>query len=254
MPDTLGRTFRLGEAAVPQSTEVKTNPPPDTRVAGMLHTAFVIGALAALALWSYFTEGRTPEMVASHRIRFYTEAIGFEWLLLALVVAGMRRSGTPIAAILGDRWNSGLQVLRDAGIAAAFWAMSIMVLGALGFLLRVNSQARSLRFMYPQGRAELACWIALSVTAGFCEEIIFRGYLQRQLIAFTGSARSGILLSAVFFGAGHAYQGFRRVLLLVVFGAGFGILARWRKNLRPGMLAHAWQDTLFGLLASHLRP
>jgi hypothetical protein len=30
----------------------------------------------------------------------------------------------------------------------------------------------------------------------------------------------------------------------------FGILAHWRGTVRPGMIAHAWQDTLGGLVGS----
>jgi uncharacterized protein len=96
-------------------------------------------------------------------------------------------------------------------------------------------------------------WIALSVTAGICEETVFRGYLQRQFTAPTKSAPAGILLSAVAFGAAHAYQGFRIVILIGLCGALFGILAYWRGSVRPGMIAHTWQDSLNGVLASVMR-
>jgi hypothetical protein len=107
--------------------------------------------------------------------------------------------------------------------------------------------------LMPHGPAELTLWVVLSVTAGICEETIFRGYLQRQFMALTNNAPAGILLSAAAFGAAHAYQGFRRVILIGVFGAMFGILAYWRRSVRPGMIAHAWQDTLGGVVGSLMR-
>jgi uncharacterized protein len=91
-------------------------------------------------------------------------------------------------------------------------------------------------------------WIALSVSAGICEEAIFRGYLQRQFAAFTRSAPAGIILSAIAFGAGHAYQGSRMTVLIALYGLMFGLLAHWRGSVRPGMIAHAWQDSLSGLV------
>ena len=108
-------------------------------------------------------------------------------------------------------------------------------------------------FILPHGGAELTLWIALSVTAGICEETIFRGYLQRQFIALTKSAPAGILLSAAAFGVAHVYQGFRMVILIGVFGAMFGILAYWRGSVRPGMIVHAWQDSLGGVVSALMR-
>jgi hypothetical protein len=90
----------------------------------------------------------------------------------------------------------------------------------------------------------------VALTGGICEEALFRGYLQRQLIAFTGSVPVGLILSAIVFGAGHAYQGVRSAALIAIYGLMFGLLAEWRKSVRPGMIAHAWQDTLSGLFLS----
>jgi uncharacterized protein len=224
-----------------------------TKVAGTLHTAFVLAFLVAMALLSYIDANHAKASVVPDRIRFYSEGIVFEWLLFAFIAWGVRRSGAPLILILGDRWHSALQVLRDVGIAAAFWTVSIFVLTVLGFLLRINSTSRSLNYMFPRGKVELFLWIILSISAGFCEEVIFRGYLQRQLMAMTKSATAGILISAVAFGAGHIYQGPRRALLLVVYGAGFGVLAYWRGSIRPGILAHTWHDTLLGIMANASR-
>jgi hypothetical protein len=38
------------------------------------------------------------------------------------------------------------------------------------------------------------------------------------------------------------------MVLIAAYGCLFGILAAWRKSLRPGMMAHAWQDLLSGIL------
>jgi len=131
--------------------------------------------------------------------------------------------------------------------------VALLLLRVFARLLRVDAQGRDLQFILPHGGAEITLWIALSVSAGICEETIFRGYLQRQFVALTKSAPAGILLSAAAFGAAHAYQGFRRSILIGLFGAMFGILAYWRGSVRPGMIAHAWQDSLNGVLASLVR-
>lgn len=134
------------------------------------------------------------------------------------------------------------------------WVLDRYVGAPLGIWLapRIAALGRNVS-MLPQRGIELTLWIALSVSAGICEETIFRGYLQRQFMALTKSAPAGILLSAAAFGAAHAYQGYRMVILIGLYGAMFGILAYWRGSVRPGMIAHAWQDSLNGVLASILR-
>jgi hypothetical protein len=58
------------------------------------------------------------------------------------------------------------------GIAAAFWIVSAGILFVLGWLLRVAAPGRKMDFILPHGGTEITLWIALSVTAGICEETI----------------------------------------------------------------------------------
>ena len=66
--------------------------------------------------------------------------------------------------------------------------------------------------------------------------------------ALSGNAYVGLIGSAILFGLGHGYEGARRMVLIAVLGAMFGLLALLRKSLRPGMMAHAFFDSLQGVL------
>lgn len=90
--------------------------------------------------------------------------------------------------------------------------------------------------------------MALSLTAGICEEAIYRGYFQRQFIAMTRNVAAGIALSAALFGAAHLYQGISHTLQIALLGVMRGIVAYWCRSVRPGMIAHALQDVLGGLV------
>lgn len=90
--------------------------------------------------------------------------------------------------------------------------------------------------------------MVLSLSAGICEESLYRGYFQRQFMALTKSVPAGILLSAAAFGGAHAYQGFRPAFQIGLLGAMAGVLAHWRKSVRPGMIAHTLQDVLGGFV------
>jgi membrane protease YdiL (CAAX protease family) len=88
----------------------------------------------------------------------------------------------------------------------------------------------------------------MSVVAGFVEEIVFRGYFQRQFGALLRNIWMGMLVSAAVFGLSHAYEGRQRMFLIFVYGAMFGALTIFRKSLRPGIMAHGIFDSFQGVL------
>jgi len=223
------------------------------RIAPVFHTVFLLLMLGVWALWSRVQVDHMRDLATPDRVGLYTRTLVFEWSLFFYAILGVWLTGEPFSIVLGERWKSFREALRNIGIAAAFWFVALILLIVFGLLLRVASAGSDIKFLLPQGRLEIILWIALSITAGICEETIFRGYLQHQLISLTKNIPTGIFLSAVVFGAGHIYQGFRRAILIILFGLMFGILAHWRKSTRPGMIAHAWHDCFSGLLGGVLR-
>ena len=91
-------------------------------------------------------------------------------------------------------------------------------------------------------------WIATCITAGVCEEMVFRGYLQRQLHALSGNLAAAVVAQGIIFGLFHAYQGWKQVTVICVLGILYGALAAWRRNLRVNIVAHAWSDIWEGWL------
>ena len=223
------------------------------RIASSIHMVVV---LAIMGGWTFWQKTRMDRLsVAAHpnRVNGYVLGICFEWVLFAVVLAGVRRHEGSLRIVLGDRWRTGRQVLRDIGIALGFWIVASGMLWVCGWVLQIHGNNPAITAMLPHGALELVLWIALSVTAGICEEAIFRGYLQPQFMALTRNVLGGILLSAAVFGAAHAYQGYKMVILIAFYGAMFGGLAYWRGSVRPGMIAHVWQDSLNGVLAAVMR-
>jgi CAAX protease family protein len=159
--------------------------------------------------------------------------------------------------LIGGRWDSFESFLLDVAIAAIFFVAAQAILVGLRMALGVldlhnTSQQiaqikKTLGPLIPKTGIEVTAFIVLSVFAGLFEEIIFRGYLQRQFAAMGKNAWAGIIGSAVIFGLGHGYQGNRMMIVIAVYGALFGILVHMRKSLRPGMMAHAFQDAFSGI-------
>jgi membrane protease YdiL (CAAX protease family) len=112
-----------------------------------------------------------------------------------------------------------------------------------------HGSARSVDSYLPRGPVEIGLWVALSLSAGFCEEIVFRGYFQRQFAALARSRPAGLVMQALLFGISHGYQGVDAAVRITLFGLLFGALAQSRRSLRPGMAAHAWTDVYSGWLS-----
>jgi membrane protease YdiL (CAAX protease family) len=216
-------------------------------VASTLHTFVLILFLAG---WAYV--GRMwaiklrAESVPSH-LPLYLSTLAMEWAVFGYIVWGVRKRGISLRELVGPRWSKGKANLKDLVYAGCFEVVALAILTLTSHLLRIDPKSQSTRFMMPAGALEILVWILLSLTAGICEETIFRGYLQKQFASWTRSSVAGLLISAVLFGAGHIYQGGRQAIVIVVFGALFGTLALICRSLKPGMIAHSFQDAVAGI-------
>jgi membrane protease YdiL (CAAX protease family) len=222
-------------------------------VAAPVHTVVVLALLAVGDYLGAIRSGQLRAAASVDRVALYGRTIFLELLMLGVVLLGVWLHGVPFASVLGERWRSRREVLQDVGIALAFWVGSTLVVSVLGGHQHGGGTDRAVQFLFPQTFAENILWVVLSITAGICEEAVYRSYLQRQFMALTKNAPAGILLSALVFSTGHAYQGWAGAARIGVGGILLGILAHWRGSVRPGMMAHAWGDAFAGVLARMLR-
>jgi membrane protease YdiL (CAAX protease family) len=222
-------------------------------VASTRHSLVFLGIVAGVILAGFAAQNREVAgggLVESHVnvIPIYLSVTLLNWLLTLFAWKGIRKRGGSIRSIVGGRWENAREILRDLGIAAifwgAFWAVAWGLDGWVG-----QGDEKSLDVLLPRTAVEVAVWILTSASAGFCEEFVFRGYVQRQALALTQIAWVAVAIQGLVFGLMHAYQGWRAVLSISVLGMMFGGLAAWRKTLRIGMVAHAWQDVWAGWLS-----
>ena len=197
--------------------------------------------------------GAAPSQLASHSkaIPIYLTAIFMDWALLYYCWGGVHHRGGTVSTLSGGRWTSWKDVLIDLGIALPFWVLwegaaygaHWLLAGAAG-----PGGAKTVDSLLPRSLLEILIWIATSITAGVCEEMAFRGYLQRQLHALSGNIAVSVLAQGLVFGLFHSYQGWKNVVVISVLGVLFGALAAWRGNLRANIMVHAWADTWEGWL------
>lgn len=222
-------------------------------IAPLWHTALLILLFAALTAGGAWFQGRAHSHpgVMAHRpnvLPIYLSLMVAEWgLFLYVWKGGLRRTGTSLRDLIGGRWSRPRDVAVDLLGAAAMWGVWMGLMLAWQRWVAPD-HAVSIDSLLPRSALEAILWIGLSVTAGICEEAVFRGYFQVQFHAFTGSAWVAVVLQALLFGVSHGYQGVEASLKIALYGVLFGGVALWRRSLRPGMIAHAWTDIASGLL------
>jgi uncharacterized protein len=234
--------------ATPLSFERPTGPAP---VAPWRHTKRLVAVFLVLAASGVLLQNRSagaPTGLEHHPnlIPLYASLIASEWLLFRAVVAGLRSKGLSWRALVGKGAAGGKDLAADAVLGALLGGGWVALVLAVRF--HSADHAETVRSLLPQGIAEGVLWVLLSLSAGFCEEITFRGYFQRQFEALTGNQGLALVMQAGLFGLAHLYQGLPSTLAIFGYGILFGGLAVARRSLRAGMVAHALTDLLLGFL------
>ena len=251
------------------------NADPPKPIAPVWHTVVLIAGILLLSVSS--AKEFSGAQASVNRLQTYAMTVTSELFMLAWVYFGLRLRKIPFRSLLGSIPGDLRSIATDLGIAMVFWIGSLMVLGTIGIFWTVIEAAITHRSLFPSGKPlapdaaqqqnlqtllqlapangrEIAAWIIVCIIAGIVEEMVFRGYLQRQFTAWgKGAVAVGIACSALLFGAAHGYQGARSMVLLCVFGVLFSLLALFRRSLRAGMIAHSWQDICAGLVLALLK-
>lgn len=230
--------------------EIKSSVP--RLVAPRWHTALFVALFLALTLGGalFQREARSqPGKLLQHPnvVPLYLSLIAMEWgLLLYVSRAGLRRTGTKLRELIGGSWTTPKDVAVDAGLAIGLWTLWTLVQKGWDVWLGPG-HAASIQTFLPRRGLEILLWIGVSISAGICEEVVFRGYFQRQFEVFTRSKWIALCLQAALFGISHGYQGVEACVKIALFGALYGSVALWRRSLRPGIVAHAGSDILSGI-------
>lgn len=215
------------------------------------HTALLIAVILAVAGAGTLlaSRGVTTPLQAAPRARVtavYLPLIVVAWSML-LYVCRVGRPRNELPRLLGAKWTTFGRAGADIALGVSGWLL-VKGFELVWVRLFTTGASASVTAMLPQTWTERLAWVLVSVSAGFCEEVVFRGYLQTQLTAFTGRASVAIVLQAALFGIAHGEQGIGAMLRIALYGLGFGLLARRRRSLLPGIACHVWTDVASGLL------
>jgi membrane protease YdiL (CAAX protease family) len=110
-------------------------------------------------------------------------------------------------------------------------------LGALWVAVYGLTDVVSWQEMFTFDLAKLAS-VPTSLSAGFCEEFLCRGFLFWLLAAAGASKGSRLVVASIAFGLGHCFWGPWGMWWTTVLGFTLGLAVLWRGNVWPAVAAH----------------
>ena len=219
----------------------------------------VATVLETLVFFPRFKRDVAAGVPDARRKAYRRAAIG-QWAFAALCLAMWARAGRAWGT-LGLVPPSGARVLVGVVLGAILLYLTVRQVRGIRRLTPEKLEALRPKFEYvefilPHTRGEYRWFMFLSLTAGFCEELLYRGYLFWVVGSYIGlplAVVTGVLLFAV----GHAYQGRRGVIKTGLAGLAMSLIFVGSGWLIPGMVIHALIDASAGVLAykvySHVR-
>jgi membrane protease YdiL (CAAX protease family) len=189
-----------------------------------------------------------PQVSSIERLGLYASTIAFQWFAAAVVAWRAVAHGFT-AAQLGLTIHGRTRVLAAslagaAAIAGLQW-LNLRRVGKTPREARGALQAVAERIL-PQSAVELLLYLALAITAGLCEEFLYRGFAMAVLVHAGLEAWSVVLISAVLFGLAHSYQGRGGMVSTFLVGLLLGTSRFVYDCLVPAVFWHSAVDVVAG--------
>jgi membrane protease YdiL (CAAX protease family) len=177
--------------------------------------------------------------------------IGNLWWLVGVGAAiwlASDRSWTSFGFKVPDGWRLWTAIAFFLSVATYHaWAITTLARSS-DARASLRQQFEPLTAVLPRTSTELYWFGGVSLTAGFCEEFLYRGYfiwVLAPLLGWWGAAA----LTVAFFAVGHIYQGWNGVLRTGILGASFTLAVAVFDSLWPAIALHALIDLGAGVMA-----
>jgi len=190
-----------------------------------------------------------PSVSTMDRLVLYASTIAFQWLAVAMV-AWRAWAHKYHALQLGLAIPNGQKIVIVSAVGAATIAtlqwLNFRRVGRIPVESRGPLQAVAERIL-PQSPVELLPYLALAITAGICEEFLYRGFTM-AVLANTGlQVWLVVLFSSMLFGLAHSYQGRGGMIMTFAVGLVLGASRISYASLVPAIFWHTAIDVVAGI-------
>jgi membrane protease YdiL (CAAX protease family) len=210
--------------------------------------AVVVLVVTTVVEYVYFWPRFRADVAADRpgtRTRAYRRATAGQWLLTIVALAiwvGGHRPPEALGLTMPRGWPLAVAVTMVT-LACALLGVQVWSVKRLSPDRRVAArpQLGGAAFMLPRTLHDYRSFLALSITAGFCEELLYRGYLPWFFAPWLGRVGAMALVVAIF-GASHIYQGKSGAVRATIAGTVMAAIVLATGSLLPAMILHATID------------
>lgn len=190
-------------------------------------TVFLLLIIPGYPIWDYFYMKKIKGGIVN-KWRMYSEIMITQWVMamIALVfwltskrsIKGLFHLDKPLFSVQPD-------VLLGLGFGVGTCIVGFGLIFAFSKTKREKVfdaiKDESIQFLLPSSLGERLLFLFIALTAGFCEELIFRGVMLYYLkhVPFDLPIIAIVIISSLFFGIVHLYQGWKGVLFTTYLGA-----------------------------------
>lgn len=184
------------------------------------------------------------------RVKAYVEAMFWLWLMTSFALGSwfyQQRS----AEELGLELNLNLPLVL--AMLLVFVVTGMLTLQAKKTYASAQQQEllkhkiENVKELLPRTQVEFKVFIGVSLTAGVCEEILYRGYLL-WFLQQQGNDVLAVLMASILFGLAHSYQGIKGGLQTTAMGLLLCLLYIFSGSLWPCILLHFIYDMYAGYM------
>ena len=180
----------------------------------------------------------------SYFLHFWISVAVLHWLSFLVAAILIKRSGGALSDITGFHFSPR----KIAGILAVLLIISVSLIFVRQTWPpdRLPPGLAAWQAMFPATLIERSFWIFMCLTAGFCEEFVYRGFGITVLRGKGLRLWQAVILATLSFIFVHGLGGLFAFPFFFLSGLLFSAIYLWRKSLLPGILLHVIMD--FGAL------
>ena len=178
----------------------------------------------------------------SARLLFYRTQVLWEWswmVVLILIVIPIPDRLT----WLGLTMPNPIGWIILAALLIGIFLSTYLLRRSPGAMASMQRNLEASSVLLPSTPAERRWFAIAAVTAGICEELLYRGFLMSYLPSNFSMLAGQIIfisiISGIVYGLSRAYQGMRGILTTALTGFSFAIVYALSGSLIPAMVFHA---------------
>jgi len=220
-------------------------------------TLFLLVITVGYPVWDYFYLKKIKSNQLINKWRMYGGIVATQWILVAIFLVYWfltKHTFSDLFSIEKPLLSLDKEFLLSVGVGAGIGILMLVLV--ISFSKNIKKRIteglsdESIQFLLPANLKERLFFLLIAVTAGFCEEVIFRAAMFHYFnhLPFHLSTVAIGIISSLLFGIVHLYQGWKGVLLTSYLGGVMFLLYVGTGSLWIPIALHFLIDSKFAFL------